>query len=749
MFRWLAVTLTLCVAAVLVGVLCAGRPVVDGTSDFVSPPRLYEGARQAPRDAVKALAAGPAAKVQEREEPLDPNLPISVVPLAIVPGCRLTASDYQEVPSRHDGEILFLGTEIQPAEVVPKYDLIEEEIGFLAIRLKPNETYSGHPIEIKVQELSDPKDSKDQKDGKGAPKDAKEPAVKWVKVDFRPFRDRDAIEPYTLVVHKETRQFRRLKPGTVVKEGQLLGWINPELALDEVSIAVAKLNASHAKWIASEETRKEAKVRMDRAIYLNSINALSAEERDGAILQHARYLAEEAENKQNVDTSRRELNKALTNLKLHEIRARIPGVVKAIYKNTRGEAVKGLEKGADVVLAIQNPARLRVDGKVDVEYAGKLEPGKEVVVEPIQRESYEQAFRGHRQDITGVAVSKDLLIVSASGDERVYVWDRRQLTRRELFHPGKTFAVCCTPPSAEANLCLTGGEDGIGRIWDLAKFKDKNVRATEVVQELRDGHHKPINCVAFGAGGKWCATGGDDSMICVWDVETGKRIQTLVGHRGRVTSLQFLSERQLLTAAGDRSLIVWDISAEGAPRIAMKQESRGGEVSQLGAHPNGKQVLFDKGKEIQILSVPDAQFTGSLQNSSGAMTFTTMALFSPDGKLILTNGAADGRLQIWRAPTSRTRGYELRRLIWTSPATCGAFAPDGSFVVTGSKDGLVLVWSLPPKEIIERQLTARIISVDSSLEDSTGVVVHAEMENPNNMLYIDDRATLVLYPGGK
>jgi hypothetical protein len=84
--------------------------------------------------------------------------------------------------------------------------------------------------------------------------------------------------------------------------------------------------------------------------------------------------------------------------------------------------------------------------------------------------------------------------------------------------------------------------------------------------------------------------------------------------------------------------------------------------------------------------------------------------------------------------------------MWNSPATCGAFAPNSAFVATGSKDGYVLVWQLPPKEMIEKQLTAKIISVDNSLEDSSRVMIHAEMENPNNLLLIEDKATLVLYP---
>jgi hypothetical protein len=49
--------------------------------------------------------------------------------------------------------------------------------------------------------------------------------------------------------------------------------------------------------------------------------------------------------------------------------------------------------------------------------------------------------------------------------------------------------------------------------------------------------------------------------------------------------------------------------------------------------------------------------------------------------------------------------------------------------VTGSKDSFLLVWPLPDKEMIEKQLKAKIISVDTSLEDSSGVLVHAQMTN--------------------
>jgi hypothetical protein len=714
MFRWLALTVTLCIVAVVVGVLSAGLPVVEKVQDQVSRPQDFTGVEQR---VVKPKGDLVAMVELAQDERVDDDLPESAIARVVIPDCHLSAKDAQEVPARVDGEIFFLGTEVRGDEKVAKEDQISAPIGFLAIIVKKNDPPSQtFPVDV------------DQRT-----------------VQCRPFQEGDLIEPNTLVVVKQTRQFRRLQPGAVVKEHQLLGMINADDALDDLNAAVSRLNGGEAKRIASAKTRDEAAKRRDRMQELYQKGAASLEEYQGAVLTFERYLYEEIENQQGINTARSDLNKALTKLRHHEIRASIPGVVKTIYKNNKGEAVKGLDKGADTVMSLQNPGTLKIDGKVEAQYAHRLKEGMEVVVEPILRVSRDQAFRGNPLEITGIAVSKNNLVVSASGENRVFVWNPKSERRAQgiLINPNKVFSVACSPLNAKDNVCLAGGEDGVGRLWDLDGLNAENKKATKPVRELRDGHHKPINTVAFSPSGRLCATGSDDYTICVWETESGSRIHTLPGHRGRVTSVQFLSENQLVSASGDRTLILWDLQ-EG--KLMKKFDDRGGEVAVLGIHPNGKQVLFDKGKELHLMSLPDKHYLGSLQNASGAMTFTTMALFSPDGNLILTNGAADGRLQIWRAPTARTRGYELSRLMWNSPATCGAFAPNSAFVATGSKDGYVLVWQLPSKEMIEKQLTAKIISVDKSLEDSSRVMIHAEMENPNNLLLIEDKATLVLYP---
>src|SRR5205823_84858 len=148
-------------------------------------------------------------------------------------------------------------------------------------------------------------------------------------------------------------------------------------------------------------------------------------------------------------------------------------------------------------------------------------------------------------------------------------------------------------------------------------------------------------------------------------------------------------------SSGDNTLLLWTVGTERARLATTRFDRRGGDVTVPGVSADGKRVLFDMGKELRVVSLPQGWTEGILQDRCSAARFTTMALFSPDSRLILTACEAEGRLQIWRAPTNNTRPYEMRQLVWKgSPATCGAFAPNRSFVVTGMKDRQVLVWPL-------------------------------------------------------
>jgi WD40 repeat protein len=714
MFRWIIVCLLLSAAAVALVYSFVGTGSAASNNDsqpVTSTPAPVRGVARGD-GGYGADRLGGIGELIEIATPSQNDRTETIV----VPNGRLVIAEQEEVPSEQEGKLVFIGTELKPGEPLPPKDKrATGRFGYLAIEIGRND--------------STPEKERFTLEGDSSGKHYR-----------RGREDSDSLEPGKIKVCYDNLTVRKLEVGMWVERGQLLALVDPDLAFDNLSTEVAHLNAAEAERRAAIAAREEASRKVASMEQSNRLaqGAVSLDDIQTARLTTVTKQEEELAKEAGVQESQRKVNAAWTKLKKHAIHASIDGVVRQIYKNLEGDAVKALE----AVVQLQNPTRLRVEGLLEVQEAQKLEKDMEVIVEPTRPVPPTRVMGGHLDAVTCVAVSKGEtpIVISGSADHSLAGWDSRTGLLLWSLSTGAVVprALTCTAPSSSRNLVLFGCSDGTAYLLDLNNRKEKP-------RALGDRHKAAISCVAFSPDGELCVTGSDDRALRLWKTDTGELLHTLPGaHQNAVTSVQFASATRMVSAGRDGRFVVWQVQV-GKTAWKSSIDGRTGDVAQIGVSPDGQYVLYDQGKDIRVLSLKEQRSEGTVHNNSATTNFTTLALFAPDGKTILTNGGGSGLLQLWRTPSHRGRASELRQFIWQNgPVTSAAFSPDGRFMVSGTQDQ-VLLWTMPDRKEVEEQLKGKLVLVEKHLETSSREVrVWAELNMPSWELIPGGRATMVI-----
>jgi WD40 repeat protein len=118
---------------------------------------------------------------------------------------------------------------------------------------------------------------------------------------------------------------------------------------------------------------------------------------------------------------------------------------------------------------------------------------------------------------------------------------------------------------------LIAGGDVLG-IWGGVK-KDEPRDLGVQVRELLTGRTAVVlkdlrgaNCNAVSPCGKFLALGFEDGRVRLYDLDTGKLLRRLEGHRGAVTALAFTPDgKALVSGSADSTALVWDVAAVAPP----------------------------------------------------------------------------------------------------------------------------------------------------------------------------------------
>jgi WD40 repeat protein len=566
--------------------------------------------------------------------------------------------------------------------------------------------------------------------------------------------------------------YRRLLPGQYVQSDQIVGMIECSAAFEALAEKRHKIEYAIYDEKAAKAAADEALSRYERDLVLSRTGGIAPAELSASRAARDKFKNDHMVKVKQIDIAKNELDQAKTLFAKHEIRNKVPYqrcVIQYVHKQ-RGDPVKD----QDVVMTVHSLDHLLAEAMVDSSYLERIRPEMTATIEPTQEDRpYVPPVAAHRGEVTAIAVTNDAKqprVVSAGTDRVVSVYDgfKGGLPIR-LPHDDVVHALVCSPVGAPQNLCFAGAGGKI-YIWDVDRTALGDNSTAKPLHVLEDAHPSStspeparITCLALSPDGNYLASGAEDGTIAIWSTAkcTAGESDPLVyrfdpghgverPHSDPITSLTFTQQSRLVSAANDKTVRVWHLLQKGAVLEGDPIAGRDGTVRHLGVRSDGKWFLFDRGTSLQFVSIERPGATiAALQNHGSPTPFETLAIFSPDGKFVLSAGLPEGRLQLWKAPTETSRGFEVRQYAPKDrqfPVTCAAFVPQLPYAVSGNAAGEICLWKLPTEaqlnEFRIEHVPVRLLSqsIDSNTHQAR---IAVDVPNPTSMEYPNGR----LMPG--
>lgn len=322
----------------------------------------------------------------------------------------------------------------------------------------------------------------------------------------------------------------------------------------------------------------------------------------------------------------------------------------------------------------------------------------------------EGEFVGHSGAVTSLAFSPDgLYLGSGSVDMFVRVWnvaDRTQLWGTQT-HQSRITSLNFTDNGA---FLISGDMDALVVIWNVATGRRANfffnLSRSEVSSLVTVGNRvfvagdnnalieyyidyvprlgeniaslTGVNLMAVAAGQDEIAYAGTG------DFSIHRGDETLAFHTGDVTGLAFSGDR-LISVSVDRNAVLWGAS----PTANLREDA----LFSVAVHGDTVALGLNRGTvELWSIAGNEWEYIASL---SGHTNRASELAFSPDGTR-LVSGSRDNSLIIWDVETQS----QLFALESADSVEALAWSPDGTIIASGSRDFSIQLWNAQTGEAI-------------------------------------------------
>ncbi|KZT71529.1 WD40 repeat-like protein [Daedalea quercina L-15889] len=164
--------------------------------------------------------------------------------------------------------------------------------------------------------------------------------------------------------------------------------------------------------------------------------------------------------------------------------------------------------------------------------------------------------------VTSVCWSADGANIYASAlDNEIHVLDLRK-NEQVYTLTGHTDTPTSLSLSPSGHFLLSPSLSSQTIIHDVRPFSPSPARVHRILMGAPAGFENTLLRGAWSRddGGRRVAVGGADRTVCIWDVESGKVLYKLPGHKGTVTSVDFHpKEPIILTSSKDATMLLGEI----------------------------------------------------------------------------------------------------------------------------------------------------------------------------------------------
>ena len=325
----------------------------------------------------------------------------------------------------------------------------------------------------------------------------------------------------------------------------------------------------------------------------------------------------------------------------------------------------------------------------------------------------------HDQPLTGIAYSPDgMKIATSSYDQFVRIWNLGDENNEiRLANRNADFMFCVAFSADGATLAVGGDDSAPVSLW--------NVRDGRNIGRLQCDDD--VSAIAYSCDGKQLAAGVKSGEVLLWDINESRLVRKFQ-YSGRITSICMPRDERKVVACGgdDRIIRVFDI---GSGRELLRSSDHTRAVLATAFSPDNR-FLVSGGLDSTALMWDLATRKVVRRLDHGNNSILCLA-YSPDGKSV-ASGGDDSTILIWDVAT----GEVLHRFQHgDGPVSCLVYSPDGRSVASGGSDSTVQIWDLATARPVHRLRNGdKGVSCVTFSPDSRNVV----SGGPNSVVLISD-----------